>query len=75
MFPRQGDPNAHDHARQKTDEETKPGRVAHRALTQVENPRRFVFVHAAFSIAPVRVQADEVILLAGIYFVDDWGAP
>jgi hypothetical protein len=71
MFPRQGDPDAHDHARQKTDEETKPGRVAHRALTQVENPRRFVFVHAAFSIAPARVQADEVILLAQIYSDDD----
>ncbi|MEY2512388.1 MAG: hypothetical protein QOE26_3151 [Verrucomicrobiota bacterium] len=71
MFPRQGDPDAHDHARQKTDEETKPGRVAHRALTQVENPRRFVFVHAAFSIAPARVQADEVILLAPIYSDDD----
>ena len=45
MFPRQGDPDAHDHARQKTDEETKPGRVAHRALTQVKNPWWFVFVH------------------------------
>ena len=45
MFLRQSDPNANDHARQKTDEKTKPGRVAHRALTQVENPRRFIFVH------------------------------
>jgi hypothetical protein len=30
-------------------------------------------VHAAFSIAPVRVQADEVILLPELYSVDDWG--
>jgi hypothetical protein len=28
---------------------------------------------AAFSIAPVRVQADEVILLAELYSVDDGG--
>ena len=47
MLPRQGDPDANNHARQKTDEETKPGRVAHRALTQVENSRRFVFVHGS----------------------------
>ena len=73
MLPRQSDPDAHDHTRQKTDEETKPGRVTHRALTQVENSRRFVLVHAAFSVAPVRVQADEVILLAELYSVDDWG--
>jgi hypothetical protein len=73
MFPRQSDPDAHDYARQKTGEETKPRRVAHRALTQVENPRRFVLVHAAFSIASVRVQADEVILPAELYSVDDWG--
>jgi hypothetical protein len=45
MVSRQGDPDANEHARQKTDEETKPGRVAHRALAQVENPRRLVFVH------------------------------
>ena len=45
MFSRQSDPDANDHARQKTDEETKPGRVAYGALTQVENPRRFIFVH------------------------------
>ena len=45
MFPRQSDPDANEDARQKTDEETKPGCVAHRALTQVENPRRFIFVH------------------------------
>jgi hypothetical protein len=71
MLPRQSDPDAHDYARQKTGEETKPGRVTHRALTQVENSRWFVFMHAAFSVAPVRVQADEVILLAELYSVDD----
>ena len=49
MFPRQSDPDTNDDARQKTDEETKPGRVAHRALTQVENPRRFIFVHIRHS--------------------------
>jgi hypothetical protein len=47
MFSRQRDPDANDHARQKTDEETKPGRVAHRALSQVEYPRRFIFVHGS----------------------------
>ena len=47
MLPREGDSDAHNHAREKTDEETKPGRVAHRVLTQVENPRRFVFVHGS----------------------------
>lgn len=45
MFPRQDDPDAHEDAENKTDDETKPGRVAHRAVAQVENSRRFVFVH------------------------------
>lgn len=38
MLSRQGDPDANDHAHQKTDEEIKPGRVAHRALAQIEIP-------------------------------------
>ena len=45
MLPREGDPDAYDYARQKTDDETKPGRVTHRAFTEIENSRRFIFVH------------------------------
>ena len=45
MLPDQSDSDAHEDARQKSDEETKPGGVTQRALTQVEDPRRFVFVH------------------------------
>jgi hypothetical protein len=45
MFPRQDDPDAHEDAKHKPDDETKPGSVTHRAIAQVENSRRFVFVH------------------------------
>jgi hypothetical protein len=45
MFPCQGDPDPDEEADHKTDDETKPGRVTHRAFTQIKNPRRFIFVH------------------------------
>ena len=54
MFPRQDDADPDEEADHKTDDETKPGRVTHRAFTQIKNSRRFIFVHGEKS-APVTV--------------------
>jgi hypothetical protein len=45
MFVRQRDSDPDDDAHEKTDDETKTGGVAHRALGEVKNSGRFVFVH------------------------------
>lgn len=47
MFPGQGDSDPDEETDHETDNKTKAGRVTHRAFTEIENPRRFIFVHAA----------------------------
>src|SRR5213078_1244334 len=46
--------DSHNHADDKPDYETKPRRVTYRAFRQIEDSRRFVFMHARFSIASSR---------------------
>jgi hypothetical protein len=52
MFPCQGDADPDEKTDQKTDDETKSGRVTHRAFTEIKNPRRFIFVHAGILNRP-----------------------
>ena len=52
MFVRQRNPDANENARQETDDKTKPGRVAHRAVTEVKDSGRLISVHRQES-APV----------------------
>jgi hypothetical protein len=45
MFSCQDDPDPNEEANHETDDETKARRVTHRAFTEIENSRRFIFVH------------------------------
>jgi hypothetical protein len=45
MLAREDHADPGDHADDEADDETEPGRITHRALGQIENPGRFVFVH------------------------------
>ena len=52
MFPCQGDADSNQNTNHEADDETKAGRVAHRAFTEIEKPRRFVFMHAVILNRP-----------------------
>jgi hypothetical protein len=54
MFPCQRDPDPHEETDHQTDDETKPGCVTNRTFAEIENARRFIFVHRHKS-APVIV--------------------
>jgi hypothetical protein len=45
MIPREHDPNSHDHAQDKSDDETKTGRVPDGTFAQVKDSGRLVLVH------------------------------
>ena len=64
MFPCQDDPDPDEEADHETYDETKPGRVTHRAFTEIENSRRFIFVHGEKSapLAGVRKTAEALAL-------------
>jgi len=45
MFVSEHYADAHNHAHQKTNHETKSGGVTHRALREIEDSRRLILVH------------------------------
>jgi hypothetical protein len=77
MFPCQDDPDPDEEANYKTDDETKPGSVMHRAFAQIENSRRLIFVHRVKSapLTGVRKAAEALALSTSIgrhcFRVDD----